>query len=79
MTRAIARRGERFGGRSLDGLRGPIMKCLLLAAVITSVLFVLAPAGNLCAGVVMSETSITSGLTGETSSLDRTVYVQGNK
>jgi hypothetical protein len=55
------------------------MKCLLLAAVITSVLFVLAPAGNLCAGVVMSETSITSGPTGETSSLDRTVYVQGNK
>jgi hypothetical protein len=55
------------------------MKCLLLAAVITSVLFVLAPAGNLCAGVVMTETSITSGPTGETSSLDRTVYVQGNK
>ena len=55
------------------------MKCLLLAAVITSVLFVLAPAGNLCAGVVMTETSITSDPTGETSSLDRTVYVQGNK
>jgi hypothetical protein len=55
------------------------MKCFLLAAVITSVLFVLAPAGNLCAGVVMNETSITSGPTGETSSLDRTVYVQGNK
>lgn len=55
------------------------MKCLLLAALITSVSFVLAPAGNLCAGVVMTETSITSGPTGETSSLDRTVYVQGNK
>jgi hypothetical protein len=42
-------------------------------------LFVLALAGNLCAGVVMTETSITSGPAGETSSLDRTVYVQGNK
>ena len=55
------------------------MKCLVLAAVITSVSFVLAPAGTLCAGVVMTETSTTSGPTGETSSLDRTVYVQGNK
>jgi len=55
------------------------MKCLLLAALITSVSFVLAPAANLYAGVVMTETSITSGPTGETSSLDRTVYVQGNK
>ena len=55
------------------------MKCLLLAALITPVSFVLAPAANLCAGVVMTETSTTSGPTGETSSLDRTVYVQGNK
>ena len=55
------------------------MKCLLLSAVITSVSFVMASAGILCAGVVMSETSTTSGPTGETSSLDRTVYVQGNK
>jgi hypothetical protein len=55
------------------------MKCLLLAAVITSVSFVLAPAGTVCAGVVMTETSTTSDPTGETSSLNRTVYVQGNK
>jgi len=55
------------------------MKWPLLAAVITSVSFVLASAGTLCAGVVMTETSTTSGPTGETSSLDRTVYVQGNK
>ena len=51
----------------------------LLAAVIASISGVLASAGNLCAGVVMTETSTTSGPTGETSSLDRTVYVQGNK
>ena len=55
------------------------MKWPLLTAVITSVSFVLASAGTLCAGVVMTETSTTSGPTGETSSLDRTVYVQGNK
>ncbi len=55
------------------------MKCLLLAAVIASVSLVLASAGTLCAGVVMAETSTTSGPTGETSSQDRTVYVQGNK
>jgi hypothetical protein len=55
------------------------MRCLLLAAVITSVSLVLASAGTLCAGVVLTETSTTSGPTGEASSLDRTVYVQGNK
>jgi hypothetical protein len=55
------------------------MKCLLLAAVIASVSLVLASSGTLCAGVVMAETSTTSGPGGETSSLDRTVYIQGNK
>jgi Domain of unknown function (DUF4412) len=40
---------------------------------------VLASAGTLCAGVVMAETSTTNGSTGETSSQNRTVYVQGNK
>jgi hypothetical protein len=55
------------------------MKCLLLAALITSVSLGLASAGTLCAGVVLTETSTTSGPTGEMSSLHRTVYVQGNK
>jgi len=55
------------------------MKCLLLAVLITYVPFLLGSAGTLCAGVVMTETSTMSGPTGETSSLDRTVYVQGNK
>jgi hypothetical protein len=55
------------------------MKRLLLAALIASVSLVLASAGTLRAGVVVAETSTTSGPTGETSSLDRTVYVQGNK
>ena len=55
------------------------MKCLLSAALITSVSLVLASAGTLCAGVVMAETSTTNGPTGETSSQNRTVYVQGNK
>jgi heat shock protein HslJ len=54
------------------------MKCLLWAALITSVSLVLASAGTLCAGVVMAETSTTNGPTGETSQ-NRTVYVQGNK
>src|SRR5689334_22973567 len=55
------------------------MKCLLWAALITSVSLVLASAGTLCAGVVMAETSTTNGSTGETFSQNRTVYVQGNK
>jgi hypothetical protein len=55
------------------------MKCLLWAALITSVSLVLASVDTLCAGVVLTETSTASGPTGETSSLDRTVYVQGNK
>jgi hypothetical protein len=55
------------------------MNCFLLAAVITSVSLVLASSGTVYAGVVMAETSTTSGPGGETSSLDRTVYVQGNK
>jgi hypothetical protein len=55
------------------------MKCLLLAAVITSASLVLASAGTLCAGVVLTETSTTSGPTAEAFSPDRTVYVQGNK
>src|SRR5712691_6943051 len=55
------------------------MKCLLLAALITSGSLVLASAGTLYTGVVMAETSTTSGPTGETSSLNGTVYVQGNK
>jgi len=50
-----------------------------LLAVIASVSLVLASARTLCAGVVMAETWTTSGPAGETSSLDRTVYVQGNK
>src|SRR6266849_5943152 len=58
--------------------RGSIMKWPLLA-VIASVSLLLASARTLCGGVVMAETSTTSGPTGETSSLDRTVYVQGNK
>src|SRR5712691_1213757 len=58
--------------------RGSIMKWPLLA-VIASVSLVLASARTLCAGVVMAETSTTSGPAGETSSLDRIVYVQGNK
>src|SRR5216684_2740126 len=58
--------------------RGSIMKWPL-AALILSVSLVLASPGRLFAGVVMAETSTTSGPTGESSSLDRTVYVQGNK
>jgi hypothetical protein len=60
-------------------VRGSNMKCLLLAALVTSVALVLASAGTLCAGVVLTKTSTTSDLSGETSSLHRTVYVQGNK
>ncbi len=55
------------------------MKSLLFVAVIASVSLVLASAGTLCAGVVMAETSTTSGPTGEPSSQDRTIYIQGNK
>ncbi len=81
MTRTVARTVERFDGQPFElvvDVRGSIMKWPLLA-VIASVSLLLASARTLCAGVVMAETSTTSGPAGETSSLDRTVYVQGNK
>jgi hypothetical protein len=55
------------------------MRWMLLATVIISLSLVLASSGTLSAGVVMAETSTTSGPAGETFSLDRTVYIQGNK
>jgi hypothetical protein len=56
------------------------MKCLLFAVVVgVTALLVLASAGRPLAGVVMTETSFAEGPDGEISSLDKTVYVQGNK
>ena len=55
------------------------MKCSWFAAVIVAVLFVLALAGTPFAGVVITETSTAQGANGETFSVDKTIYVQGNK
>jgi hypothetical protein len=55
------------------------MKCPWFAAAIAAVLLMPASAGTLFAGVVMAETSTAHGPNGETFSVDRTIYVQGNK
>jgi hypothetical protein len=55
------------------------MRCPWLAAAIVAVLFTLVSAGTPIAGVVMAETSTAHGPNGETFSVDRTIYVQGNK
>lgn len=55
------------------------MKCPSSAVAGATVLLVLASAGRLFAGVVMAETSFTKDPNGQISSLDKTVYVQGNK
>jgi hypothetical protein len=45
----------------------------------TAALFILGSARMLFAGVVMAETSTAHGANGETFSVNRTIYVQGNK
>ncbi len=55
------------------------MKRSFLFALVIAILIVLAWAPILFAGVVMNETSLASGPTGETSSQNRIVYVQGDK
>jgi hypothetical protein len=55
------------------------MKCLSSAVAGGAILLVLASAGRLFAGVVMTETSFAKGPNGQISSQDKTIYVQGNK
>jgi hypothetical protein len=55
------------------------MKRSFLFALVIAILIVIAWAPALFAGVVMNETSIASGPTGETSAQNRIVYVQGDK
>jgi hypothetical protein len=55
------------------------MKCPWFAAAIAAVLLMLASTGTPIAGVVMAETSIAQGPNGETFSVKKTVYLQGNK
>lgn len=55
------------------------MKCLSCGALGAAVLLTLASAPCVSAGVVMAETSVAKGPDGVISSLDKTVYVQGNK
>jgi hypothetical protein len=55
------------------------MKCPWFAAAIAAVLLVPASAGTLFAGVVMAETSTAHDANGKTFSVDKTIYVQGNK
>jgi hypothetical protein len=55
------------------------MKMLFLLISVISTVLVLVSSQSSLAGVVMDETSIASGPAGETSSQNRTVYVQGDK
>jgi Domain of unknown function (DUF4412) len=55
------------------------MRYPLFAAAIAAVVLMLVTAGTPVAGVVMAETSTAHGPNGETFSVDRTIYVQGNK
>ena len=55
------------------------MKCLSYGIAATTALVMLASAGKLSAGVVMTETSFADGPNGHMSSQDKIVYVQGNK
>jgi hypothetical protein len=55
------------------------MKCLRFTLATAVVVLMLAPPGKVFAGVVMSETSFTDGLSSEIASQDKMVYVQGNK
>ncbi len=55
------------------------MKCPWFATTITAILLALISAGTSVAGVVMAETSTEHGLNGEAFSVDRTIYIQGNK
>lgn len=55
------------------------MRYLWLTVAIAVVSLVLVSAGTSVAGVVMAETSTAHGPNGEAFSVDRTIYVQGNK
>jgi hypothetical protein len=55
------------------------MRCSQFAAALAAVLLMLASAGTPLAGVVVAETSTAQAANGETFSVARTIYVQGNK